>query len=97
MVFHTRQFHISIFSIVFPIFHKTFLKRKHIYRILPLIWLFGPVEKTCFLAASSNVIDGKCVAGIFPLSHNWSFNFLIPPACYHKKYQNKNFKLNLIT
>ncbi len=51
------------FSIVFPIFHKTTLRRKHVYCLLPFIWMFGAFEKTCFLAASSNVVNGKCVAG----------------------------------
>ena len=54
-------------SIVFPIFHKTSLTKRHIYIAMALTWLFGPLEKCLFTLPTSAVVNSECIlASIWP-------------------------------
>ena len=54
-------------SIVFPIFHKTPLTKRHIYIAMALIWLFGPLEKCLFTLPTSAIVNSECIlASIWP-------------------------------
>ena len=48
-------------SIVFPIFHKVSVGKKHIYIVICLTWAFGLLEKCLFTLPTSAIIDRECV------------------------------------
>ncbi len=74
-------------SIVFPLFHKVSVRRKHICVAIAVTWLFGPLEKGLFTLPTSTYRDNNCVlASIWPSDTvkivatvlNESLNFGVP-------------------
>ena len=54
-------------SIAFPIFHNISVRKRHIYVVISITWVFGLLEKCLFALPTSAIIDSECIlASIWP-------------------------------